>query len=379
MGSDGMKINFDWKWVALFVLVLQNSGLSLMMRYSRIVAPANESYITSTAVVSAEIIKLIISAILCLQSDCNWNITDFIRLIRKEFGEGWREFLKLFVPSGLYVVQNNLQYIAASKLPADVFQVLYQMKVVTTAIFSVTMLGRKLSVVQWASILALTAGIALVQLSQSNGSGSGGDERREASFVGLVCVVCSSLTSGFAGVYFEKVLKSTTSCSVWLRNIQLAIIGVGISGIGCVAYDLDVIHRDGFFRGYSNVVWIVILLSAAGGLVVAVVVKYADNVLKGFATSSSIVLSCLVSSFVLGDSKLTALFVFGAAVVCASAFAFSLYPPKSPSPSYAPPPSHRREEKAKTDDPDDDDVPEEEVEFLPMSPAGKERLSAARS
>jgi UDP-sugar transporter A1/2/3 len=36
----------------------------------------------------------------------------------------------------------------------------------------------------------------------------------------------------------------------------------------------------------------VTILQAIGGLVVAVVVKYADNILKGFAASFSIVTSC---------------------------------------------------------------------------------------
>ena len=39
------------------------------------------------------------------------------------------------------------------------------MKVITTAIFSVTMLSRKLSVAQWLSVLALTIGIGIVQVS----------------------------------------------------------------------------------------------------------------------------------------------------------------------------------------------------------------------
>ena len=46
-------------------------------------------------------------------------------------------------------------------------------------------------------------------------------------------------------------------------------------------------------------------LQAFGGLVVAAVVKYADNILKGFATSVSIVVSSLVSFYFLGDFEPT--------------------------------------------------------------------------
>lgn len=39
-------------------------------------------------------------------------------------------------------------------------------------------------------------------------------------FVGLVAVLVACCSSGFAGVYFEKILKETKQ-SVWVRNIQL--------------------------------------------------------------------------------------------------------------------------------------------------------------
>ena len=42
------------------------------------------------------------------------------------------------------------------------------------------------------------------------------------------------------------------------------------------------------------------LLQAGGGLLVAMVVKYADNILKGFATSLSIIISCCASYFLFG-------------------------------------------------------------------------------
>lgn len=41
-----------------------------------------------------------------------------------------------------------------------------------------------------------------------------------SQFVGLVSVLVACCSSGFAGVYFEKILKETKQ-SVWVRNIQL--------------------------------------------------------------------------------------------------------------------------------------------------------------
>ena len=60
--------------------------------------------------------------------------------------------------------------------------------------------------------------------------------------------------------------------------------------------------------------------------VVATVVMYADNVLKGFATSFSVVLSCVISSILLNDQSMNSCFVCGAVIVVSSALVYSLYP-----------------------------------------------------
>jgi UDP-sugar transporter A1/2/3 len=109
--------------------------------------------------------------------------------------------------------------------------------------------------------------------------------------------------------------------------------------------------NKGFLVGYNREVVGVIILQAAGGLVssycldltsthgldvnppvfqiVAVVVKYADNVLKGFATSLSIILSCIVSDYFFHDLKVSTAFLVGSAIVLSAVFLFG-YTPTAP-------------------------------------------------
>ena len=67
--------------------------------------------------------------------------------------------------------------------------------------------------------------------------------------------------------------------------------------------------------------WAVVLLQALGGLVVAVVVKYADNILKGFAASFSIVTSCIICYFFL-DFQPSFAFVVGSFLVLLSSYMY---------------------------------------------------------
>ena len=230
------------------------------------------------------------------------------------------EILKLSVPSLLYTVQNNLLYYALSHLDAATFQVGYQVKIITTAFFSMFLLGKKLSHLQWISLVILTVGVSMAQLAAHENK-----QEHENTTAGFIAVLLAACTSGFSGVWFERILKGSTT-SLWLRNIQLGFSSIIVGFIGVYASnDRTSVMNNGFFYGYTSLVWVVILLQAIGGLVVAVVVKYADNILKGFAASFSIVTSCILCFFFF-DFNPNLTFLIGAVLVNVSMYMYSYTP-----------------------------------------------------
>ena len=193
------------------------------------------------------------------------------------------------------------------------------------------MLSKKLSGTQWLSLCILFGGVSMVTVDTSSAPAKTNSEDQNV-WIGVIAVAISCLSSGFAGVYFEKILKGSTQ-SLWLRNVQLGIFGGLCALIGMLVYDGPKIWNVGFFHGYTPLVWFVVSQQAVGGLIVALVIRYADNILKGYATSLSIIVSAVVSVY-LFDFSLTILFMVGTGLTVSAVFLYGCVP--------------RVEEKAKT-------------------------------
>lgn len=206
------------------------------------------------------------------------------------------------------------------------------MKILTTAMFAVLLLRRELRSLQWLALVLLTAGVAMVQLSTTDGGTTSASTAGQSRLLGCVAALAACCCSGFAGIYFEKILKGS-EVSVWVRNVQLSLLSLPLGVATALATDGSAITTKGFFFGYDSFVWYLVCLNALGGLLVALVVKYADNILKGFATSLAIVLSTVASAAFLGF-VLTIQFAVGTALVMASVFMYSHqprpHPPQNP-------------------------------------------------
>jgi solute carrier family 35 (UDP-sugar transporter), member A1/2/3 len=121
---------------------------------------------------------------------------------------------------------------------------------------------------------------------KSDDSTKGTDKNFNEKLVGLLAVLFACFSSGFAGVYFEKLLKGS-STGVWTRNIQLGtfinfytkqltnyvrkknlfdifcslgFFGTIIGFFSVYSYDYVAVTKDGFFQGYNTTVWVVVAL-----------------------------------------------------------------------------------------------------------------------
>merc|ERR1712008_150383 len=107
-----------------------------------------------------------------------------------------------------------------------------------------------------------------------------------------------------------------------IRNLQLGLFSLLFSFSTMLAYNWADIVRLGIFHGYTFSVVAVICLQAFGGLVVAATIKYADNILKGFATSVSIIVSSVFSYLVLNDLSPGGFFLIGTCLVILATFLY---------------------------------------------------------
>jgi UDP-sugar transporter A1/2/3 len=323
------------------------------MHYSRVSIHPDLAYSPATAVLLNELLKGSISLCIAFISSPHFrnppprsNVLFQIPIALHSlfFAIFSPDSWKLSIPAVLYVVQNSLQFVAISNLPVATFQVTYQMKILTTAAFSVILLRKKLSGVKWLALFFLAIGVAIVQLQSTAGihklpppsSATVGSAQeyfhRMSPLKGFGAVTAACFTSGLAGVYFEMVLKGSKT-DLWVRNVQLSLFSL-IPALLPILYAPNKPQHgfiESLFHNFGPWAWATVFIQVLGGLLTAVVIKYSDNILKGFATSLSIVLSFL-ASVVLFEFKITMGFLIGAVTVLAATWMYNQPAENPPSP-----------------------------------------------
>lgn len=327
MGND-FKLSWSATLVALCALVLQNTSLAILLKIS--FRKTAEPYLPSSVVLVTELVKFAFCSSVAVFQSKHYAIRAFA--IRSD------EWL-ILLPSCLYVIQSNLLFFGAKLLPTVVYVVCTQTKILTTAFMSRVLLGTRYSAVQYASLLSLTVGICLVQ---QRGDHSNMKKNGEFLIVGMLVVLAASFTSAIAGILLEKIYKgckgsdepagqkseSMVAHTIWTRNVQLSLISLPFALFGALLQQSNLLTTHAFTKGFDKYVWAVVVCQASGGVIIAFVMKFANNVLKCLAVSVSIC-CCAVYSAATGDLPITPALILGMLIVVTSVYVFNTKPTMS--------------------------------------------------
>ena len=345
---------------SMILLIVQGTLMSVVLRYSRVSSSSNatsstsSSYLPSVSVAIAEVLKLavcIVYLVICpstfdspaklgeslpvlASSHSRHAMRERTKQQRWSTRDIFQDSVPMALPAAMFVMQQVLLIWSATYLDAVTYQIFTQaFKLVPTAVFSRLLLGQRLRPAQWLSIPTLALGVVCItantntstNTSTSSGSTSSSTVPSDTSYYYyLAMAACSvaGLSSSFAGVYFELYVKGSMAGSLIKRNFQLGLYGVPFSVLYALVRDGHVIRERGLLDGFSSSAWGVVLLQVFGGFIIALVVKYCDNVLKNFALAGSVILTVLISIPLFGQWP-SSFFIAGVSIVLLSVFMYS--------------------------------------------------------
>lgn len=290
----------QWYFVAALLTILTSSqGILTTLSQSN----GGYKYDYATVPFLAEVFKLVVSSILL------WREIGTSTSVRMT--TDWKSVRLFPIPSVIYLIHNNVQFATLTYVDTSTYQIMGNLKIVTTGILFRLFLQRKLSNLQWMGIILLAIGTTT---SQVKGCGEPScDSLFSAPIQGYMLGILSACLSALAGVYTEFLMKKNNDSLYW-QNVQLYTFGAIFNMARLIVDDF----RSGFekgpwwgrlFHGYSISTWMVVLNLGSSGLLVSWLMKYADNIVKVYSSSMAMLLTMILSVYMFNFKPTLQLFL----------------------------------------------------------------------
>jgi len=305
-----------YQWTSLTVLVVQASSAVLVRRHTSI--RHADKYATTAVLLCIELVKLVLASLLYAIE-----LKAGPKHVAAAVWAQRREMIPLSAPAICYVIQQNLLFVAAALLSAPALQTIMQLKIVFTAIFARIVLKKQISLLQCESLAILLSGVVVVGQSDEKAQAANGAAGVGGHLFGLCAAFGSAVISALAGILLEKLY--IMKMSLWARNVQLSLLSVPLQALMMAEFDRSSVVEHGVFHGFHEDTVLLIFIQAGGGLLVAVVIKYAGNIAKNFANGLSLVLTSFFAMILFGLRPSTS-FWMGVLGVCIAPILYSLSP-----------------------------------------------------
>lgn len=273
--------------VVVALLMASYSAQSLLINASK--QNGSFPYDAGGAVLLAEVVKLGFT-MLMLPPGC-------LRSMRPSMG-----CLLFAVPAGLYIVQNRLVFEALRHLSPPEYQMLNNMKLLTTSAVYRMVMQRRLTILQWLALVLLAVGMTVatmepVVVSDARSVAATRDETEGGALVGLGCMLIVAWCSAFASVSNEWLIKRSTG--VLEANFWLYVFGL----FPCcwqIWATPGAWPRLLRLEGFSMLTWSIIFCNAVLGQTIAFLLRHADSIVKLYAVCAAMAFTTAMSVLLFG-------------------------------------------------------------------------------
>lgn len=234
--------------------------------------------------------------------------------------------LRYFIPAGLYVLYDVLSYVNLRQFDAPTYFLLLQFRMVITGVLHQCMFQKQLNRNQWTSLVVTTLGCAIKTLGSTSSSSSA--SATGPTTAAYAMLLLQMLSSTFAGVYNEALLKKQSAIPLNLQNIfmyidslvcTVAMLVLGLTGQSF----RDVVQPAAVRVLFSFYVLPMVLIMAFIGVVTSRFLKVLDSVRKAIASALELVVLPLLTALLFGV-PLTLSLALSVACVASGVYIYSL-------------------------------------------------------
>jgi len=230
----------------------------------------------------------------------------------------------------LYLLVNNTIFACYKQADPGTIALIKSGITVVTALVMITALGSSVAGLQWTAIVLQLCGLVVTQYQPDTGIAYPAHT--------YMLLLFHVFLGASAGVYNQVLLKRE-SASIHVMNMTLYAAGAVFNFAGHNLVRLVHPGEPGFLHGYGSIAAILVIFSNVFvGLAITAVLKYADAVIKCFATAFATGILLYISPILFG-TELGFLAIPGTVIVFVASWMYITNPPppkKSPDDSDPP-------------------------------------------
>ncbi|KAJ1628967.1 nucleotide-sugar transporter-domain-containing protein [Pavlovales sp. CCMP2436] len=233
-----------------------------------------------------------------------------------------REQLLYAIPGALYTFDNNLVFIILRYLDAASLAVLWNVKIVFTALGLRLLVGRRLLASQWLALGVLTLGVTVSHVDRLwvvvyGCSTDACSTPRDMTYaIGAAMTLVATAVVSIANVVEEKLLKDRLETPLYCQNVVLYAWGVFFN-VASMLIDARSQENVNPFKGFDGWAFSVIATQAISGIVISATFKHVSNIAALYAHAMSMIIIAVFT-----PSTTNVPFVLGMALVVSSLFGF---------------------------------------------------------